>query len=155
MDDSLLDARLIEKIQSGFPLLARPYLALAELLGTTEEKVIQRLRALQDAGTIREIGPVFELRRVGYTSTLCAAKVAPKHLDTVAEFINRYPEATHNYARNHAFNLWFTLIAPSGERIEQILQAVREQQGVAEAHSMPATRTFKIKVHFNTAGDDA
>ena len=155
MNESNLDARLIERIQSNFPLESRPYKVLADDLGVTEQTVIDRVRALQDAGTIREIGPVFELGRIGFTSTLCAAEVTSDKLEAVAAFVSQYAEVTHNYARDHVFNLWFTVIAPSKERIDAILACIRNQDGVAAVYSMPATRTFKIKVHFRTAGDEA
>ena len=154
-NESNLDARLIERIQSDFPLESHPYKVLADDLGVTEQRVIERLRALQVAGTIREIGPVFELRRIGFTSTLCAAEVTAECLEAVAAFVSLFTEVTHNYERDHVFNLWFTIIAPSDERIATILDCIRNQDGVTAVYSMPATRTFKIKVHFHTAGDEA
>ena len=155
MSESSLDARLIERIQADFPVASRPYQRLAEDLGVTEQVVIERLRALQASGIVREIGPVFELKRIGFTSTLCAAQVDAENLDSVADFVNRFPEITHNYARDDRFNLWFTIIAPSEDRMAAILQEIRSQQGVNAVYSMPATRTYKIKVHFKTAGDEA
>ena len=155
MNESNLDARLIERVQSDFPLESRPYKILADDLGVTEQVVIERLRALQNAGTIREIGPIFELGRIGFTSTLCAAEVSAEHLEAVAAYVGKFTEVTHNYARDHVFNLWFTVIAPSSERIDAILTQIRNQEGVTAVYSMPATRTFKIKVHFHTAGDES
>lgn len=145
------DRQLLDILQQEFPVVRRPFLALAERLGSTEDEVLARVRRLCDEGLVRGIGPVFDLHRLGYTSTLCAARVAPDKLADAAAFVNGYVEVTHNYRRDHAFNLWFTLIAPSPERIEEILAEIRAQDGVAEVTSLPAEKTYKIKVHFSTA----
>lgn len=150
-----LDRRILDRVQSEFPLERRPFEALAQQVGSTEEEVLRRLRRLQEDHVIREIGPVFDLTRLGYTSTLCAAKVAQEAIERVAAFISRFAEVTHNYLRDHEFNLWFTVIAPSKERIEAVLKQVRAQSGVAEVVSLPAERTFKIKVHFSAMGEES
>ena len=149
LDD--LDRRIVQLIQSEFPLESRPYEALAALVDSTQETVIDRIRLLQEGGVIRELGPVFDLRKLGYASTLCAAQVAEASLDQVTEFVNSFDEVTHNYLRNDPFNMWFTLIVPEEERIEEILGRIRGEEGVGEVISLPAERIFKIKVHFNTA----
>lgn len=148
LDD--LDRRLLERIQRDFPIEPRPFEALARELATDEAAIIARVRGLHDAGFVRQIGPVFDLHRLGYTSTLCAAKVAADAVDAVAERINAYPEVTHNYLRDAKFNVWFTLVAPSVERIGQILQEIRLLPGVEDVISLPNERTFKINVHFAT-----
>ncbi len=148
-----LDSRIIDKIQSDFPLDERPFQVIAEEFGVLESEVIERVARLQETGTIREIGPVFDLKKLGYTSTLCAARADEAHTEDVAAFINTFDEVTHNYLREDPLNIWFTLIAPDADRIEAILNAIREREGVTEVLSLPATRLFKIKVQFNTAGD--
>ena len=150
-----LDRRILELVQAEFPLESRPFKALAEQTGSTEEEVLARIRRLHEEGVVRQLGPVFDLRRLGYTSTLCALKVIPECVEAMAAFVNTFDEVTHNYLRDHEFNLWFTLIAPSEERIETILDRVRAQEGVEEAVSLPAKRTFKINVHFATAEGEA
>ncbi len=147
-----LDRRILDVVQAEFPLEARPFRALAEQVGSTEEEVLERIRKLQERGVIRQIGPVFDLKRLGHTSTLCAAKVSPEAVERVASFVNRFDEVTHNYLRDHEFNMWFTVIAPSKDRIEAILERVRAEEGVVEAVSLPAERTFKINVHFPSTG---
>ena len=149
LDD--LDRRILEVIQSELPLEPRPYEALAARVGSTQETVINRIRQLQEGGVIRELGPVFDLRKLGYTSTLCAARVAEPFLDHVADLVNGFGEVTHNYLRNDPFNMWFTLIVPVEGRIEEILDQIRDEEGVGEVISLPAERIFKIKVHFSTA----
>lgn len=149
-----LDKRIVDAIQSGFPLEAEPFRAVAEQLGAEEAEVMERIARMQAAGTIREIGPVFDLKKLGYTSTLCAARTRPDCVGAVSAFINGFDEVTHNYLRDDPLNIWFTLIAPDAERIEAILNAIRGEEGVDEVLSLPATKLFKIKVQFNTAGDD-
>jgi siroheme decarboxylase len=151
LDD--LDRRLLEVSQSGFPITERPFQVLAEQVGCSEEEVLERMRWLQASGTVREVGPVFDLWKLGYTSTLCAARVREPFVEQVAETVNAYAEVTHNYLRDDPLNMWFTLIAPSEERIEAILDRIRKEEGVEEVLSLPAERMFKIKVHFSTAKD--
>jgi len=149
-----LDRRIVELIQSEFPLEPRPFKALAERVGSNEDETLERVRRLQAQGVIREISPVFDLHRLGYTSTLCAAKAAPASIERAASLISKFPEVTHNYLRDHEFNLWFTLIAPSKEQIDAIVSQIRDDPAVATVVPLPATKTFKINVHFATVGDE-
>ena len=151
MDD--LDRRLIDMAQHDFPVTERPFAVLAERLATTEADVLVRVERLRESGVVRELGPVFELRRLGYTSTLCAARVREDCVDEVGALVSDFDEVTHNYLRDDAFNMWFTLIAPSRERMEEILRRVRGQEGVDEVLSLPAERMFKVRVRFPAAGD--
>ncbi len=149
-----VDRKIIDAIQANFPIEEAPFRTLGEAVGVDEEEALARVAAMQAAGTIREIGPVFDLKNLGYTSTLCAAKATAEHTEAVAAFISGFDEVTHNYLRDDPLNIWFTLIAPGQERIEAILDAIRAREGVEEVLSLPATKLFKIKVQFNTAGED-
>jgi DNA-binding Lrp family transcriptional regulator len=102
---------------------------------------------MYDARVIRRIGANFTSRKLGYTSTLCAAKVAPDQIEQFAEVVNRYPGVTHNYLRRHRYNIWFTLIAESKARLEEILAEITRATG-APVLSLPAQEIFKIKVDF-------
>jgi DNA-binding Lrp family transcriptional regulator len=102
---------------------------------------------MMDSGVIRRIGANFTSRKLGYTSTLCAAHVPEERLARFVEVVNRFPGVTHNYLRQHHFNVWFTLIAESLERLDQILTEISEASGV-EVLSLPAQEIFKIKVDF-------
>ena len=149
------DLKLLDVVQSDFPIESRPFRKLAEVLGDSEDEVLQRVRDLQAKGYIREVGAVFDLKRLGYASTLCAAQVAPESVDAAAALINSFPEVTHNYLRDNPFNVWFTVIARSVEHIEKILDRVRAKPGVARVISLPQRKMFKIQVHFSTGGEGA
>ncbi len=143
-----LDRAILNEIQSNFPLVPRPYAEMGERVGASESEVLDRVGYMHEAGIIRRIGANFTSRKLGYTSTLCAARVPPENLEHFAEVVNRYPGVTHNYLRKHRYNVWFTLIAESRERLAQILDEIRETSGVTEILSLPAKEIFKIKVDF-------
>jgi len=146
MDDT--DRAILNEIQSDFPLEQRPYLELARRLGLSERDVIERVKRLKDRGIIRRIGGNFHSRKLNFTSTLCAAKVPEDKLDQFVRLVNSYPGVTHNYMRNHDYNVWFTFIAPSMAEIEKSLNEISRESGVEEIRNLPAVRTFKIKVDF-------
>lgn len=146
LDD--LDKAILNEIQSHFPIVSRPYAEMGQRTGVSEEEVLSRVQAMVDAGVIRRIGANFTSRKLGYTSTLCAAAVAPELLDRFVDTVNHYPGVTHNYLRRHHFNVWFTLIAPSPARLNEILQEISRATGVEEILSLPAHEIFKIKVDF-------
>jgi siroheme decarboxylase len=150
-----LDRRLLDAIQSGFPIVAQPFQALAESLGADEADVLSRVHRLHQDGIIREMGAVFDLKRLGHKSTLCAAEVAPDFLVPVVALINGFPEITHNYQREHRLNVWFTVIASTQEEIDAILDRIRSAHGVAQVISLPQRRMFKISVHFQTSEENA
>ncbi len=142
-----LDKAILNEIQSHFPLVPRPYEEVGKRVGAPEAEVVKRVQAMVDADVIRRIGANFTSRKLGYTSTLCAASVPEELLEKFVEVVNRYPGVTHNYLRRHRLNVWFTLIAESEERLKQILAEISEASGV-EVLSLPAYEIFKIKVDF-------
>ena len=143
-----MDRMILNEIQSHFPIEARPYQVLGEKLGCSEEEVLQRVQNLKDREVIRRIGANCNSRKLGYTSTLCAAKVPSRLMARFVEVVNSYMGVTHNYRRDHDYNIWFTLIAPSEEKIERILREIVELTEVGEVISLPAERLFKIQVDF-------
>ena len=147
MDDT--DRKILNRIQSNFPISSRPYLAIAEELDLDESEVIHRLLRLKKNGIIRRIGGNFFPEKLGFVSTLCAAKVPDDKIDAFAEAVNRYPGVTHNYQRDNSFNIWFTFIASSMEEIEENLQEISRHTGVEEIINLPATKVFKIKAYFD------
>lgn len=146
LDD--IDRAILNQIQSAFPIVPRPYAATAEKLGLSEAEVLTRVQRLVDLGIIRRIGANFNSRLLGYTSTLCAAAVPPAQIETFNAVVNQYAGVTHNYLRRHRLNIWFTLIAPSAARLEEIIQEIKIKSGIREIYSFPARRIFKIQVDF-------
>jgi len=143
-----LDRAILNEIQSHFPIVCRPYAEVGRRVGASEEEVLARVAAMTDAGVIRRIGANFTSRKLGYTSTLVAARVPPDKLDLFVGVVNRYPGVTHNYLRRHRYNVWFTLIAESEGRLNQILKEISRAAAVSEILSLPAQEVFKIKVDF-------
>jgi len=146
IDDT--DRLILNRIQSKFPLTPRPYKTIAEELGLSEDDTIRRISRLKDKDIIRRIGGNFVPEKVGFVSTLCAAKVTPEKIDRFAATVNRYPGVTHNYQRENEFNIWFTFIAPSMEKIEENLRQISRETGIKDIINLPATRVFKIKAKF-------
>ena len=143
------DRLILNEIQRNFPITHRPFLALARKLKLSEKEIIERVEKLKDVGIIRRIGASFSARAVGFTSTLCAAKVPGQKIEKFVAVVNTYPGVTHNYEREGDYNLWFTLIAPSRKRIDQILAEISLKTGVKEILNLPASKTFKIAVDFS------
>ena len=150
MDD--LDRSILDVIQSGFPLEARPYAVLGEQLGLTEAEVLARVRALKDSGVIRRIGANFHSAKLGWHSTLCAAKVPEEQFDDFIAEVNSHTGVTHNYLRDHDINVWFTFIGPDPETVQATLKAITAKTGIDILY-LPATKLFKIKVDFNMGSD--
>jgi len=146
MDDK--NREILNQIQIDFPIDARPYKILAEKLGLHENELIERIRQMKKALLIRRIGGNFSPDRLGYHSTLCAAKVPEEKLSLFTRTVNAYPGVTHNYKRDHEFNIWFTFIAPSVEMIQDSLEQIRKASGVKTILNLPATRVFKISANF-------
>jgi DNA-binding Lrp family transcriptional regulator len=143
-----IDRKIINAIQSNFPITPRPYHELGRQLRVPAEDVLERVKALKAAGIIRRIGGNFHSHRLNHTSTLCAARVPKDKIEHFVEVVNMYSGVTHNYLRKHDYNVWFTFIAPSTSTIEIALKEIAEKTGVQEIYSLPAVRMFKIKVDF-------
>ena len=140
------DREIVTLIQSGFPVEAHPYDAIGRQIGISGDEVMRRLKAIKESGEIRRMGASFDSRKLGYSSTLCAVHVPQEKMEAAIAAVNSYHNITHNYERNHYYNMWFTVIAPSRERIEGILQEIEEAAGVGPIINLPATRLFKIQV---------
>ncbi|MBN1829662.1 MAG: AsnC family transcriptional regulator [Deltaproteobacteria bacterium] len=143
-----LDRKILTMIQEALPLVSEPYEALGRQIGISGEEVLIRLKRLKETGVIRRIGAVFDGRALGQASTLCAAKV-PSGL--VKLFVDRCCACrgvTHCYRRNHEYNIWFTVTAPSRDEIDAFLDNLSEETGVKDIRDMPAVRRFKIKATF-------
>lgn len=146
MDDK--DKAILNEIQSDFPISSRPYHEVGKRTGLSESEVFERVRRLRSEGIIRRIGGNFDSRRLNFTSTLCAARVPEEDVEGFVQVVNTYPGVTHNYLRNHGYNVWFTFIAPSMSHIEHALDEISHATGVTEIVNLPAVKRFKIKVNF-------
>lgn len=141
-----LDRRLLNEFQQNFPLVARPYAALAERLGTTEAEVLARLDRLGRAGAVSRVGAVVRPHAAG-ASTLAAMAVPADRLGTVANLVSAYPEVNHNYQREHRLNLWFVVAAPSEGAVRAVLADIAERTGL-DVLDLPLLEPYHIDLGF-------
>jgi siroheme decarboxylase len=147
------DAAILTILQEGIDLVERPFEAIGQKAGLSEDEVMLRIEELKK-GTIRQISAIFDTRTLGYSSSLVAARVNPERLDEAAEIINRHPGVTHNYKRNHDFNLWFTLAVPPNSRLglEETTHILGRLAGVEAIRLLPTLKLFKIGVNLDMSG---
>jgi DNA-binding Lrp family transcriptional regulator len=143
-----LDKRLLNLLQGSFPIAPRPYAAVAELAGVQEEEVLSRTRHLLDERIIREITPIFDTRVLGYSSMLVAARVDPENPWRAAKVINSHPGVSHNYLRDHDFNIWFTIATEPGSPLglDGTLDVLQRLTGAESVRQLPTLRLFKIRM---------
>jgi DNA-binding Lrp family transcriptional regulator len=153
LDD--LDRELLNALQWDFPLDAQPYAALAARLGTTEDEVQARITRVKDAGVLRQLSAIFDTRALGYGSSLVAAKIDPNRIDDAAAVISEHPGVSHNYKRNHAYNLWYTLAVPPGESLDAHLDVLHEASGALVTRKLPTLQLYKIGVKLDMTGQTA
>jgi len=153
LDD--IDKKLLNEIQWVFPLTDRPYLEIAGRHGIPEQEVMQRIGAMKEAGLVRQINAIFDTRRLGYKSALVAFSVRPDKLDSVADRINEHPGVSHNYERNHEYNMWFTLAVPPGSDMKDDLDRMAALDGVIKYRVLPTLKLYKIGVRLDMVNDDA
>ncbi len=141
------DKAILGIIQSDFPITGHPYAVIGDQIGLDENEVLDRVKALKEQGVIRRIGANFQSKRLGWHSTLCAARVPDDSMDTFVAEVNAHPGVTHNYLRNHDWNIWFTMIGPCKEEVARTLAAITKKTGIPILN-LPAEKLFKIKVDF-------
>jgi siroheme decarboxylase len=143
-----LDKRLLNLLQGSFPLAPRPFAGVAELAGVGEDEVLRRTRRLLDERIIREITPIFDTRVLGHKSMLVAAKVDPDNPWRAAKIINSHPGVSHNYLRDHDFNIWFTIATEPGSRLglDGTLEVLQRLTGAESVRKLPTLRLFKIRM---------
>jgi siroheme decarboxylase len=143
-----IDKKILNIIQKDFPVIEEPFKAVAAKAGVSEDEALQRIKNLKDEGIIRRIGAVFDSKKMGYVSTLCAAKVPKEKLKQFVAVVNSYAGVTHNYRRSHEYNIWFTFIASDGETLKKSLCEIRDKTGITDIISMTAAQIFKIDATF-------
>jgi DNA-binding Lrp family transcriptional regulator len=152
-----LDKRLLNLLQGKFPLEPRPFARVGELAGVTEDEVLRRTHRLLDERIIRQITPIFDTRVLGYRSMLVAAKVDPEHPWRAAKVINAHPGVTHNYLRNHDFNMWFTIAVEPDSTLglDGTLEVLAHEAGATSMRQLPTLRLFKIRMDLEMEGSTA
>lgn len=148
------DKRLLNLMQGSFPLAARPYRHVAAQAEMSEQQAIDRVRELIEHRIIRQVTPIFDTRALGYSSMLVAAKVDPENPWRAAKVINEHPGVSHNYLRNHEFNIWFTIAtepdSPLG--LERTIQVLGEIAGAESIRQLPTLKLFKIRMDLEMEG---
>lgn len=150
-----VDKQLLNEIQWVFPLTDRPYLDISKRYNISENDVMQRTSHLKEIGLIRQINAIFDTRRLGYKSALVAFAVEPDKLNHVAEEVNKHQGVSHNYERNHAFNMWFTLAVPPYADIKMDLERMASIDGVIKYRVLPTLKLYKIGVRLDMVNEDA
>jgi siroheme decarboxylase len=153
LDDT--DRRLLNLMQGSFPIAPRPYARVAELGGCTEGEVMARVQHLLDKRIVRQVTPIFDTRALGYSSMLVAAKVDPENPHRAAQIINAHPGVSHNYLRNHEFNLWFTIATEPDSKLglEGTLEVLAREAGAESVRQLPTLKLFKIRMDLEMEGD--
>jgi DNA-binding Lrp family transcriptional regulator len=145
---------LLYEMQHAFPIADRPFKILAEKLDSSEDRVIDEIQKLKDDKIIRQTSAIFDTKRLGYKSSLVAFKVDEDRIDQAAAIINAHPGVSHNYLRNHDFNIWFTMaVAPDSKLgLEKTIDILKEKTGAQGSIILPTLKMFKIKVQMDTTG---
>ncbi len=148
---------LLYQMQHAFPLSQKPFQELAQTLDSSEEEVIEAVKTLKAQGIIRQTSAIFDTKRLGYKSSLVAFKVPEEKIDTAAAIINAHPGVSHNYLRNHDYNIWFTMaVAPDSKLgLEKTIAILKEKTEAEDAIILPTLKMFKIKVQMDTTGKRA
>jgi DNA-binding Lrp family transcriptional regulator len=149
------DRKLLNLMQGSFPIAPRPYLHVAELSGVEEQEAMRRVSRLLSQRIIRQVTPIFDTRALGYSSMLFAAKVDPDNPHRAAQVINAHPGVSHNYLRNHEFNLWFTIATEPDSKLglQGTLDVLAREAGAESVRQLPTLKLFKIRMDLEMEGD--
>jgi siroheme decarboxylase len=149
------DRELLNAVQWDFPLEPRPYAVLGERFEIDEAEVRARVARVKDAGVLRQLSAIFDTRALGYGSSLVAAKIEPDRIDEAAEVISRHPGVSHNYKRNHAYNLWYTIAVPPGDALDGHIDVLHRESGALVTRKLPTLKLYKIGVKLDMTGQTA
>lgn len=145
------DKLIIQSLQEDFPLTENPWTELSRKTGIPENQLLERTQKLKIAGVIQKIGPIVDPVKVGYTSTtLIALRVPEEKIGAIAAVINQYSNISHNYEREHEYNVWFTLVAQNPQRLNETLEEILQKTGLSQSDvlNLPTAQRFKINVNF-------
>jgi DNA-binding Lrp family transcriptional regulator len=153
LDD--LDREILNAVQWDFPLEPRPFAALGERLGLSEPEVRERIAKVKDAGVLRQLSAIFDTRALGYSSALVAAKIDPDRIDDAAAVVSEHPGVSHNYKRNHDYNLWYTIAVPPGDSLDEHIDVLHRDSGASVTRKLPTITLYKIGVKLDMTGKTA
>jgi len=153
LDD--LGREVLNAVQWDFPLEERPFASLGERLGVSEPEIRERLRRSKETGVLRQLSAIYDTRALGYGSVLVASRISPDRVDEAAAVISGHPGVSHNYERNHEFNLWYTLAVPPGDSIDDHVNALHRASGSLATRTLPTLKLFKIGVKLDMTGEMA
>ena len=142
-----VDRRIINRMQEGFPICACPFAKIAREIDLDEADLMRRLQRLLDAGTLTRFGPMYNVERFGGAYSLCAMKVPQEELEHVSAITNSYPAVAHNYARDHAFSLWFVLAADQPDQVERVIAEIERRTG-HRVYNLPKLQEFYVGAQF-------
>ncbi|MCH7227867.1 AsnC family transcriptional regulator [Haloferula sp. A504] len=153
--DESKDAALLGALQESIPFVRRPFAAIGERCGLSESETLNRIAALKEERVIRQISAIFDTRSLGYASSLVAARIAPEKIESAVQVINAHPGVSHNYLRNHDFNLWYTIAVPPDSRLglEGTVDRLHELSGAESTRLLPTLKLFKIGVRFDVGNE--
>src|SRR5438046_2150854 len=153
-DDQLeaLDRELLNAVQWDFPLDPRPFAVLGERLGLDEPAVRERVARVKELGVLRQLSAIFDTRALGYGSALVAAQIDPDRVEGAAAVISAHPGVSHNYKRNHRYNLWYTIAVPPGESLEDHIDVLHRESGALVTRKLPTLKLYKIGVKLDMTG---
>ncbi len=146
--------RVLYEIQKNFPLTIRPYEDIAKRLDMDEDTVLDIVKNEKERGIIRQISAIFDTKKLGYSSSLVAFKISKEDMDRAVEVLNSHPGISHNYERDHEFNVWFTIaVSPDSKLgLEKSVALLSELSNAKEYIILPTLKLFKIAVKLDTTG---
>lgn len=138
-----IDREIINRFQGDFPVIDRPFLALAEKLDITESEVMTRIRFMLDDGLLTRFGPLYNIDKMGGTFSLCAMQVPEDDFEKIADKVNQFPEVAHNYERDNRLNMWFVIAAESKPELGEIIKRIEQATGL-QVFNFPKQREFYV-----------
>jgi len=149
LDD--IDRKLLQLVQDDFPIVERPWHEISSRLSVSEEEILLRIKRLSEAGIIRKIGAIVDSSKIGLNAaTLIAMQVPKNKIEAAAQIINQYATVSHNYERDHEYNVWFTIAASDIQEVENILTEILQKTGCKASNilNLPTIQRFKVNVRF-------
>lgn len=147
LDD--IDKKILRELQGNLPVVRQPFLEVADRVGISESEFFERVERLTKEGIIRKFGLRIDSRKVGFKSTLVAMRVAGEMLEETAAKLSEYEFVTHNYARDHEYNLWFTIIERDEDALKAAIEKIKKEVEFDDLLDLPVLRKFKINVRFD------